>query len=195
MPEARLCVRVERPDLHPRDALREQVARQLVGPVEERVEILVRRLGIAARQPPVQHRLAALVAYVAVAGAGVVGADRVAARAAEHAVERLTGCLAAEVPERDVDRRRGACFGAAAGGADVAAQRVGVQFDPPRILPEQVARGDGVHVRLDRVGEEECLAEPDEPLVGVHEHVEEARELVQPQRVDARDLHAGSFAR
>ena len=110
-------------------------------------------------------------------------------------MERLPGRLAAEIPERDVDRRRGPRLGAAACGADVAAQRACVQFDPPRILPEQVARGDRVHVRLDRVGEEERLAEPDESLVGVHEHVQEARELVQPQRVDARDLHAYSLAR
>ena len=69
-----------------------------------------------------------------------------------------------------------------------------MRFDAARVLAEQVAR-DRVHVRLDRVGEEERLAEPDETLVGVHEDVDEARELVQPERVDACDLHGHSLAR
>ncbi len=69
---------IERPDLHPGDALEEQVAGQLVGVVEERIEVLVRPLVPA--EAPVHHGLAALVADVAVARARVVRADRVAAR-------------------------------------------------------------------------------------------------------------------
>ena len=109
-------------------------------------------------------------------------------------MQRLPGRLAAEIPQRDVDRRRRAHLRAAACGSDVAAQRACVRLDPARVLTEQVA-GDRVDVRFDRVREEERLAEPDESLVGVDEDVHEARELVQAQRVDARDLHSLSFAR
>src|SRR5258708_5004420 len=101
MSEARLGIGVERPDLHPGDALREEVAGELVRSVEERVEILVRTLCLGFRQAPVHDGLAALVADVAVAGARVVGADRIAARAAEDTVQRLPGRLAAEIPQRN----------------------------------------------------------------------------------------------
>ena len=109
-------------------------------------------------------------------------------------MERLARRLAGEVPERDVDRRGGPHLGAAPGRADVAAHRARVLLDQARILAEQVA-GDRVHVRLGRVGEEERLAEPDEALVGVDEHVDEARELVQPERLDAGDLHSENWKR
>ena len=69
-----------------------------------------------------------------------------------------------------------------------------MRLDASGIRTEQVAR-DGVHMRLDRVGEEERLSEPDEPLIRVHEHVDEARELVEAERVDSRDLHVPSRAR
>ena len=103
-------------------------------------------------------------------------------------MERLPCRLAAEIPERDVDGGRSAHLGAARCRADVAAQRASVRLDPAGILAEEIA-GDGVQVRLDCVREEERLAEPDETLVGVDEDVDEARELVEPERVDARDLH------
>ena len=61
-----------------------------------------------------------------------------------------------------------------------------------RIPLEQVPGGDVVDVSLDGVGEEERLAQTDEPFVGVDEHEHEARELVQPEGVDARDPHAAS---
>ncbi len=194
VPEARLGVGVERPDLHPCDALREEVAGQLVRSVEERVEVLVRAFGLRIRQTPVHDGLPALVADVAVAGAGVVRADRIAACAAEDTVQRLPGRLATEVPERDVDRRGRPHLRAAACGSDVAPQGARVRFDPARVLAQQVA-GDRVNVRFDRVREEERLAEPDESLVGMDEDVQKARELVQAQRVDARDLHRLSVAR
>src|SRR5439155_20730894 len=121
-------------------------------------------------------------------GTRVVRADRVAARTAEEPVERLPRGLAAEVPQRDVDGRRGAQLGAAPIGADVSAQRTRMRLDLARVLAEQVA-GDCVQVRLHRVGEEERLAEPDESLVGVDEDMDEAWKLVQAERVDAGDLH------
>ena len=77
-------------------------------------------------------------------------------------MQRLARGLAAQIPQRDVDRRGGAHLGAAARGADVAAQRARVALDSRRVLPEQVA-GDRVDVRLDGVGEEERLAEPVTP--------------------------------
>ena len=136
VPEARLGVRVERPDLHPGDALGEEVAGKLVRSVEERVEIFVRALGLGARESPVHDGLAALVADVAVAGARVVRADRIAARAAEDPVQRLPDRLAAEVPQRDVDRRGGTHLRAATRGSDVAAQRARMRFDLARVLTE-----------------------------------------------------------
>ena len=66
---------VERPDLHAGDALAEQALGQLVGAVQERVEVLVRPGPVVLRQAPVVGQLAAVLAHVAVAGAGVVGAD------------------------------------------------------------------------------------------------------------------------
>ena len=55
--------------------------------------------------------------------------------------------------------------------------------------------GDRVQVPFDRVGEKERLPEPDQTLVGVHEDVDEARELVQAERVDAGDFHRSSRGR
>ena len=52
-----LGVGVERPDLHAGDALVEQAFSQLVGPVDERVEVLVRSLRFAVGQAPVVDRL------------------------------------------------------------------------------------------------------------------------------------------
>jgi hypothetical protein len=71
---------------------------------------------------------------------------------------------------------------------------VRVPLDPARILAQQVAR-DRVDVRLDRGREEERLAEPDEALVGVDEDVDEARELVKAERLDAGDLQRSALAR
>ena len=72
--------------------------------------------------------------------------------------------------------------------ADVAAQRARVRLDRAGILAEEIA-GNRMQMRLDGVREEERLAEPDETLVGVDEDVDDARELVETERVDARDLH------
>ena len=47
--ETRLGIWVERPDLHPGDALGEQVAGQLVCTVEERIEVFVRPLRLRMR--------------------------------------------------------------------------------------------------------------------------------------------------
>jgi hypothetical protein len=69
-----------------------------------------------------------------------------------------------------------------------------MRFDAAGVVSEQAAR-DRVHMCLDRIGEEERLSQPDETIVGVHEDVDEARELVQPERVDACDLHDCSVAR
>ena len=73
-----LGVRVERPDLHARDTLREQALGQLAGPVEESIKVFVWPLGCLSGflgQSPVAHLLAGCLAHVAVARAGVVGPD------------------------------------------------------------------------------------------------------------------------
>ena len=90
---ARFGVRVEWPDLHPGDALLAQVQRQLVGTVEEGVEVFVWSLGLLRRfrKSPVADLLLWARAHVAVPGAGVVDADALAAWPAEELVDRLPG--------------------------------------------------------------------------------------------------------
>jgi hypothetical protein len=73
--------------------------------------------------------------------------------------------------------------------ADVTAQRGRVALDLRRILAEQVVGDDVVDVGLDRVGEEERLSEPRQPLVGVDDDMDQVRELVRPHGVDAPDPH------
>ena len=96
--------RIERPDLHAGDALLQQRRAP------------ARRRGAGSRRGPRRGRRCCRrpqfstccrrgVADVLVAGAGVVGADALAGAAAEQLGDRLVGGLAAEVPERDVDRR------------------------------------------------------------------------------------------
>src|SRR6185503_21338040 len=104
---ARLRERIERPDLHARDSLLEQRLREVVGAMQERVEVLIGPLRFSV-EAPVLRALSTGASHVAVAGAGVVGAHALAARAAEHLVERLVDDLAVEVPKRDIERRSGA---------------------------------------------------------------------------------------
>jgi hypothetical protein len=66
-----------------------------------------------------------------------------------------------------------------------------MRLDATGVPADQIPR-DRVDVSLDRVGEEERLPKADETLVRVHEHLDEARELVEPERVDLRDLHGCS---
>ena len=100
-----LRIGIEWPDLHGVDALLEQRLRELVGPVEEGLEVLVG--AVLPFQPPVRAALLPRIPDVAIARAGVVGTDRFAARTAQHLVELLAAHLAVEVPQRDVEGRDG----------------------------------------------------------------------------------------
>src|SRR6185295_7712931 len=102
-----LGMRIERPDLHAGDALLEQRLRQLVGAMQEGLEVLVGPLRLAV-ESPVPGVLSAGGADVAVARARVVGAYPFAARAAEQLIERLLADLAVKVPQREVESRGGA---------------------------------------------------------------------------------------
>jgi hypothetical protein len=130
---------VERPDLHAGDALLQQGVGEVVGAVEEGVEVLV---GAGRRvQAPVAGQLALAAAHVAVAGAGVVGADLLAREAAQALVDRLAGGLAPQVPERDVDRGEAAHLGPAARETQVAGEQVArVPVDQQRVPAEQAGR-------------------------------------------------------
>ena len=165
--------------------------RQLVGAVQEGVEILVRACGLAGGQAPVVGQLADVLAHVAIAGAGVVDADLRARQAAQQLMDRLAGRLAEDVPERDVERGQAAHLGAAAGEADVGVeQRARVPVDRERVLAEQARRRRLVDVGDRGVRPEERLAEADQALVGVHVHPEQIRELVELNGLDRGDLHA-----
>lgn len=196
---ARLGGGVEGIDLHRADALGEQALGQLVGAVDEALEVLVRALGPARGQqaPVALARIAgAALPSRAVAVAGVVDADLVAARPAEQRVDRHARGLAEQVPERDVDRGDRADLRARALVADqrhqAALERAVVQVDAPRVAAEQVGRRDLVHVAAYRLGVEAGLAEADQALVGVHAHPGEMRPLRGRDRVDGCDAHVPS---
>ena len=118
---ARLGVGVERPDLHAGDPLLAQAQRQLAGPVQEGVEILVGPFGLLRhlRYSPVADLLPGAGPHIAVAGTGVVDADAIPAGTSQQLVDRLTDRAPEDVPERDVDRRVAAPLDAAGGIADV----------------------------------------------------------------------------
>ena len=61
--------------------------------------------------------------------------------------------------------------------------------DAQRVLAEQERRRRGVQIGLDLGRAEEGLAEPDQPLVGVHAHPDEVGELAEPHRLEGGDLH------
>ena len=175
-----------------------RLSRERPGVVQEPVEVLVGPgrgwLGVPVRdrQPGgLRH-----AADVAVAGAGVVGADPLARGAAEQLVDRLAADLAEEVPERDVDRRAAALLDAGGVEADERVQRraSGASIRE-RVLAEQVGGGRLVHPGRDGLGAEERLAEPADPLVGVDADVAEVRELADQDRLEPGDLHPASSAK
>jgi len=108
-------------------------------------------------------------------------------------MQRLSGRLAEQVPECDVDSRGGAHLHPGAGKAEVLVlQRASMPVHLQRGLSEQQRRHRLVDVRLDRAGTEEGLAQPDQPLVGVDMEPEQIGELAEPDRLEARDLHGVS---
>src|SRR5216683_7176540 len=85
-----LRIGIERPNLHTAIALGNQAFGERAGIVEEAVQILVRLLLLPLRrQTPVGDELLGLGTDVTVAGTGIVGANRVAALAAEKLPDRL----------------------------------------------------------------------------------------------------------
>ena len=191
VPAPALGGEVERPDLHAGDVLLEQAVRQLVGAMQEGIEIFVRACGLAGGQAPVVGQLTDVLAHVAIAGAGVVDADLRARQTAQQLMDRLAGRLAENVPERDVERGQAAHLGAAAGEPDVGVeQRARVPVDRERVLAQQARRRRLVDVGDRGVRSEERFAEAEQALVGVHVHPEQIRELVELNGLDRADPHA-----
>ena len=160
---------VEGPDLHAGDALLQQARGQLIGMGQEGLEILIGSLGDRALRVPLAGDLIQPASDIAVAGAGVVGADPVVAEAAQQLMDRLAGRLAEEIPERDIDGGEAAHLRAAAAETDIGrAQGVGVLVDPQGILAQKIGRRTLVDIGRDGLGAEEGLAEADQAFVGHH---------------------------
>ena len=152
------------------------------------VEVLVGAFRLPL-EPPVVRPPVGAAPDVAVARAGVVGADPLPREPAQQLVDRLPGGLPEEVPERDVHRRPPPGLDSGAGEADVGRQIAADPLDGEGVAAEHGHRRRLVEIRLDGPRPEERLPEPDEPLVGVHPHPEHVRELVEPHRLERRDLH------
>ena len=87
---AALGERIEGPDLHRGVAFGQQALRQLVGAMHECDLIVVRPFGtLVARRSALTLRRATRAGVVVVAGAGVVGADAIAALPAQQLADRL----------------------------------------------------------------------------------------------------------
>ena len=158
---------------------------QLVGAGQEGLEILIGPLGGRALGLPLAGDLIQPAAHIAVAGAGVVGADPVVAEPAQELMDRLARRLAEEIPERDVDGGEPPHLRAAAAEPDIGrAERVGMLVDPQGVLAQQIGRGAFVDIGRDGLGAEEGLAQADQPLVGHHLDPDQIGELRQLDRLD-----------
>jgi hypothetical protein len=105
-------------------------------------------------------------------------------------MDRLTGGLAEDVPERDVDRRGAAHLGAGARKPQVVVQeRARMAIDRQRVLADQARRCGFVDVGGDRVRPEKGLAQADQTRVGVHVDPEQVGKLVELDGLDRRDSH------
>src|SRR6185437_10026366 len=90
-----LGIGIEGPDLHALITLGDEALGERAGIVEEAVKILIGLLLLALRrQAPIADKLLRLGADIAIAGAGIVGADCVAAPPPEQLPDRLTRHLA-----------------------------------------------------------------------------------------------------
>src|SRR5687768_13081328 len=141
---------IERPDFHCRDARLEKRLRQLVGAMQESFEILIRTFG--GTETPVGAGLLPRVTDVPVTCAGVVRADRIAARAAEHLVERLAAYLAVQVPQRNVERGHSARLHTGAAEAEVAGELTLQTLDLERVPSQHARCNEFVEVRLHALG-------------------------------------------
>ena len=191
-------VRIEGPDLHPADALLEQAVGELVGPVDERLEVLVGTWGDPARPAPLPDRGAirrhegfGVRSSVVVPRARVVDADPVATRSTEQLVDRLARRLAEDVPQGDVDGRVAPGLRARATVAhEQVVERSGVTIDLEGILAEQV-RGDRlVDMSFHCLGAQTRLAQSHHALVGMHADPDLAGDLAETNGLETDDLHA-----
>ena len=162
--------------------------RQLIGAVEEAVQIVVVR-GVRALQAKVGRCLTGCAPDVFGAGAGVVGPDLVAAKAAKKLGDGLAGRLAEQVPQRDVEGRVAAGFGTGRPKTEVADQIRREQIDLLRVTPDHARCDVLVHIGFDGFGGEEGFAQPDEALVGVNMQPQQVRMFLDPDRFDLGDLH------
>ena len=183
---------VERPDLHRRQTLREQVLGELVGPVQERVEVLVgAEIDAVLREVPVVDRLGGAHLPVPRARARVVGADaargtvrRAAGRAARPPTGR--GCPRARRRPRSCPSSRRP---APAPPRERVVEAARVALDVARLLAEQPRSRDLVQVALDGVEVQARLAKADDALVGHELQPAERRQLLAADRDELDKPH------
>ena len=182
---------IEGPYLHAIDAHLKQRMRQIIGAVQEGVEILVRPF--IDTEAEISCTLAGAVPDIAIAGAGVVDADFFTNGAAEQLVQRQSRRLTPDIPEGDVDGRTSALLGAGAAETDIADQFSVVTFDQARILPKQHGGNRLVDMRFGRPRPEEGLAQSDQAGIGADMDPEKIRELLDADRLDRIDFHQNSI--
>ncbi|CCF21430.1 protein of unknown function [Pseudorhizobium banfieldiae] len=180
------CGCIEGPDLHRGYAVREQRFRQLVGAVQEAVQVVV---GGASGEAVVCGRLACILLDVFSAGAGVVGADLFAAEATEQLGDRLVRHLAEDIPKCDVKGRIPSDLCAGRPEAEIAHQFVRQEIDLQRVAADDAWRDVFVHIAFHRLRAEECLPEPGDAFVGVDEDPEEIAALGDAHGFEPGDLH------
>ena len=132
-------------------------------------------------QTPVGGTLVNGIAYIPIAGAGVVDADVVAAFATQGGVQRHVGRLAKNVPQRDVNGRVAARLGAGATPAQVAGELPVAGFDRQRVFAQQLRAGPLMDVSLHRLRTHKGFTQTDQSLVGVDAHPHDVGELIEPQ--------------
>ena len=181
---------VERPDLHAGIALGDQALGEVVGAIEERVEILVRSFILF--EAPVVGAPVRPCPNVAVAGTGVVDANPVAAFASEQLIEGHAGGLPHDVPERDVERRGAADLRTGRFESDIVLHELArMLLDPERILAEHLRRERFMDIRMNRLRTEEGLSQPDMPGIGGDLDPDDVGKLGQADRFDLGDFHGG----
>ena len=147
------------------------------------------RLGQGAR--PFQEGI--LIRILRRVDARVVDRNRVAAAAAHQVVERLTQVLAHEVPQGDVQGRKGPHLRAGvAKEIRVGEEALPVAFTVERRLPEEERRRVVVDDRFHGARHMVGLAQAGETFRAVDLHPHRVRMLGEPQGLDLRDLHGVS---
>lgn len=174
--------RVERPELHRRDALIEQRVRELLRRVVPAPQVLqsARPATDLERRPTVLG-----------SAARVVDRQAVARTAAQQFEDRAAGRLPEDVPQRGIDGGDRADLDARASepGRIAIVERGPEPLDLRRVLTEQLRRGPLVKIAADRRGHHERVAGADETLIGLDPNVEDVRGVGEVDRLDAGDPH------